>query len=339
MARRNSNRHYARSILIQLALVALALVLIIIWQWDLLSSLYAQNRVVGLGWVINLTIVVLFLLGMWVLVRQLLRYASEESDLAKFAGSYTDGAGDNRTDPLEGVSKDSLIAERYSQLASMFDRRAAINHSAMAATLVANESSQMGVPKFVNNVLILTGVLGTIVSLSIALLGATDLITTGSETGGLATVIGGMSTALSTTMSAIVAYLVFGYFYLRVLDAQTHFLGRIEDLSATYLVPRFQTSPDTLVNDYSRLLSTGTELIQRMDTTHKRFSNTAAEIELLLTELRARIADTHDSVQGVQKTMSEQLEHGKTTTQQLHALLREGFRLTEDKTSTRRPQP
>jgi len=129
-------------------------------------------------------------------------------------------------------------------------------------------------------VLILTGVLGTIVSLSIALLGATDLISTGSETGGLATVIGGMSTALSTTMSAIVAYLIFGYFYLRVLDAQTHFLGRIEELSATHLVPRFQTSPDTLVNDYSRLLSTGTELIQRMDTTHKRFSNTAAEIEL-----------------------------------------------------------
>lgn len=334
MARRNSNRHYARSILIQFALVAIALAAVIMWQWDLLASLYSQNQIVGLGWVINLTIVVLFVLGMWVLLRQLLRYASEENDLARFSRNYLDASAssaESRADPLSGVGPDSLIAERFSQLSSMFDRRAAINHNAMAATLIADESSQMGLPKFVNNVLILTGVLGTIVSLSIALLGATDLISTGSETGGLATVISGMSTALSTTMSAIVAYLIFGYFYLRVLDAQTHFLGRIEEMTATHLVPRFQTSPDTLVNDYSRLLSTGTELIQRMDTTHKRFSNTAAEIELLLTELRARIADTHDSVQGVQQTLSEQLEHGRKTTDQMHALLREGFRLPDNR--------
>jgi len=271
---------------------------------------------------------VLFALGMWVLLRQLFRYAAEENDLARFAANYA--RSDDSGNVLEGVAADSIIADRYEQFVSMFDRRAQINHNAMAATLIADESSRMGVPKFVNNVLILTGVLGTIVSLSIALLGATDLISTGSETGGLATVIGGMSTALSTTMSAIVAYLVFGYFYLRVLDAQTHFLGRIEDLSATHLVPRFQTSPDTLVNDYSRLLSTGTELIQRMDTTHKRFSNTAAEIELLLTELRARIADTHDSVQTVQKTLEEQLDHGRITTTQMHALLREGFRLPDN---------
>jgi len=283
MARRNANRHYARSILVQFVLVVIALAAVIYWQWDLLSSLYSRNQIVGLGWVINLTIAVLFTVGMWVLLRQLFRYAVEENDLARFARNYTRADEGEKGDLFDGVGADSIIAERYEQFASMFDRRAQINHNAMASTLIADESSRMGVPKFVNNVLILTGVLGTIVSLSIALLGATDLISTGSETGGLATVIGGMSTALSTTMSAIVAYLIFGYFYLRVLDAQTHFLGRIEDLSATHLVPRFQTSPDTLVNDYSRLLSTGTELIQRMDTTHKRFSNTAAEIELLLT--------------------------------------------------------
>ena len=40
------------------------------------------------------------------------------------------------------------------------------------------------------------------------------------NTGSLSVVVHGMSTALSTTMTAILAYLFFGYFYLRVIDIQ-----------------------------------------------------------------------------------------------------------------------
>ena len=70
-----------------------------------------------------------------------------------------------------GLPTRTLVAKRYRLLKQMTQRRAVINHSALAATLVAGEASRVSIAKFVHNVLILAGVLGTIVSLSIALLG------------------------------------------------------------------------------------------------------------------------------------------------------------------------
>ncbi len=85
---------------------------------------------------------------------------------------------------------------------------------------------------------------GTIVSLSIALLGASDVIRATTEMGGLDMIIHGMSTALSTTMTAIFTYLFFGYFYLRLMDAQTHVVSRIESATSRQLLPRFQIEPE-----------------------------------------------------------------------------------------------
>ena len=115
--------------------------------------------------------------------------------------------------------KDYLVGQwsmnRYKTLLDLYSRRTAINHNALASTLMAQESSYISFPKFVNNILILTGVFGTIVSLSIALLGASDMLGNINDGDGLGVVIHGMSTALSTTMTAILAYLFFGYFYLK----------------------------------------------------------------------------------------------------------------------------
>ena len=205
----NRNQRYARKILIQFLVLAVTIIFVAIWQQDFLYAVYAENQVTQVGVFINGGIGLLFFAGIYQIVREFKRLESEETALNQTLSNL-----ENKNAALEGVSAESLIANRYETLVDLHQQHAVINHSALAATVVALESSRVSFPKFVHNVLILTGVFGTVVSLSIALLGASDVIVSTTETGGLGMIIHGMSTALSTTMTAIFAYLFFGYFVI-----------------------------------------------------------------------------------------------------------------------------
>jgi hypothetical protein len=200
--------YYTRNILIQIAVLGAICVGIIFWQREFLYEVYFNHQVSNVGLVINGGIVALFLAGLSRLITLFLRYHREEQMLNRFILNVR-----QKVEPSQGVDTKSLIIQRYRTLLDLHNRRSQINHNALASTLLAGESSRNGFPRFVNSVLILTGVFGTIVSLSIALLGASDMIAAITEIEGLGTIIHGMSTALSTTMTAIVAYLFFGYFY------------------------------------------------------------------------------------------------------------------------------
>src|SRR5690606_10305819 len=166
-----------------------------------------------------------------------------------------------------------------------------------------------GFPRFVNSVLILTGVFGTIVALSIALLGASDMIASITEISGLGTVIHGMSTALSTTMTAIVAYLFFGYFYLRLTDTQTYLISRIEDITATVLPPSFSCTQQTVVKDFSDVIRAAAALVKKLDSSQQKYEETA------------------DRLAQVLETYRTQLHHDTSSLDEIVHLLRAGFRL------------
>ncbi|MBL6917800.1 MAG: hypothetical protein ISR36_03790 [Gammaproteobacteria bacterium] len=302
----NRNQRYARKILTQFLVLAAAIIVVVIWQQDFLYAVYAENQVTQVGLFINGGIGLLFFAGIYQIVREFRRLESEETALNQTLSNL-----ENKRAALEGVRAESLIANRYETLVDLHQQHAVINHSALAATVVALESSRVSFPKFVHNVLILTGVFGTVVSLSIALLGASDVIVSTTETGGLGMIIHGMSTALSTTMTAIFAYLFFGYFYLRLMDAQTYVVSSLESSTTRILLPMFQIEPEKAAEQLSQIVKTAAALVERLDQSQASYAEVAADLRNLFVSYRDEMQRNSDGLTKMTK------------------VLREGFRLDE----------
>ena len=302
----NRNQRYVRKILIQFLVLAVAIIFVVIWQQDFLYAVYAENQVTQVGVFINGGIGVLFFGGIYQIVREFKRLESEEIALNQTLSNL-----ENKNAALEGVSASSLIANRYETLVDLHRQHAVINHSALAATVVALESSRVSFPKFVHIGLILTGVFGTVVSLSIAVLGASDVIVSTTETGGHGKIIHGMSTALSTTMTAIFAYLFFGYFYLRLMDAQTHVVSSLESSTTRILLPMFQIEPEKAAEQLSQIVKTAAALVERLDQSQASYAEVAADLRNLFVSYRDEMQRNSDGLTKMTK------------------VLREGFRLDE----------
>lgn len=303
----NNQKLYTRGILQRLVLLFVLVVGVVVWQRQFFYDVYIGNQITTAGWIINGAIVVLFLMGLSRLTVLFLRYTSEERSINQFVNNIQRGR-----EPAETVASESMIAVRYKMLRELYNRRAPINQSALAAATIAAESSQLSFPKFVNNVLILTGVFGTIVSLSIALLGASDMLGSTAELGGLDKVIHGMSTALSTTMTAILCYFFFGYFYIKLTDTQSSLISRIEQITTTSLMPKFQIQSEIMMRDFTDMVRTTTGLVEQMAHSQVRLNEAIQMLKNLVSDTQTRLGDTEERFK------------------ELNAVLREGFRLPEE---------
>lgn len=286
-----ARQHYTRNVLIQFLIALAVFVVIIIWRIDFFREVYIENQVNSVGWTINGGILLLFSFGLTRVVLLLLRYSREETAINRFIRNLA-----VEEDPLERVDPNSIIADRYDTLKMLHRKRASINHSALAATLIATEASYNSFPKFVHNTLILTGVFGTIVSLSIALIGASDMIESSAQVNGIGTVIHGMSTALSTTMTAIIAYLFFGYFYLKLTDAQTYLISRVEEVTATHLMPYFQLSSDAMLKEYADSITSAANLVKRFDKAQATYQMAAKHMADSISKLQTAVVRDEQQV-------------------------------------------
>lgn len=297
---------FSTRILTQFAVVLVASVALIAYHFDVIYPFYAGNQLTNTGVVINSAIVLLFLVGLGNIFYHLLRYRREEAAI----GAFVNNVETLNSDYLEGVPVASIIAQRHATMRTIQSANGEINHNALASMLNADESTRFGLIRFINNILILTGVFGTIVSLSIALLGASDLIDSADASlGGMGLVIHGMSTALSTTITAIISYAIFGYFYTRLGDVQTHCLSGIEQLTSIYLLPRYVKSSDDIVNKMGDLVKSVIIAADRLRQTQETY---------------------HDAAVTLQQTIGanqQQADRVVAELRQMRQLLREGFRL------------
>ena len=302
----------SQKIIIQFAIAVIAIAILIFWNLDFINRFYLENQQTQTGIVINSVIAGLLISGLIAILINLIRYKKEEQAIVLFVNNIES----LRPDLTHGVPDSSMIAKRYSTMRSIQAANGEINHSALAAMLSADESTRFGLIRFINNILILTGVFGTIVSLSIALLGASDLIDSAAASlGGMGLVIHGMSTALSTTITAIISYILFGYFYTRLNDVQTHLLSGVEHLTSVYLLPQMVKTNEDVAYELDELLKSVNEAANNLKLTQEIYQASALA-------LQENINMTHIQAEHLRKEFGD-----------IKSLLREGFRLPEKLTT------
>ncbi len=300
--------NYSRNVLFQFLLLSVLLGFLLLINHEFLLNLYIRNQATSTGYIVNGSILSLFLLGIFRIIGLLLRYSKEESALKRFIQNMQN----SDSLPTERINKKSLIYNRYTSVLEISKHNVAVNHSALASTLMATESTRLSLPRFISNILILTGVFGTIISLSIALMGASDIIDSADGISGMSIVIHGMSTALSTTATAIVCYLFFGYFYMKLTDVQTELLSGIEQATTLYIMPRFTYQTDSMLHEISNLVKALHEAAHVMTQTQIDFSEAGRNLNTL------------------SATYADRLTRLGMDIEEIKALLRSGFRLSVD---------
>ena len=301
-------RNFSRNILIRMILLSAVIAALMVWKFEFINQVYFRDQLTSTGLIINGTIVGLFAVGILRMITIFLHYAQEENALIRFLRNLREG----EQDPLNRIHKKAIIANRYRTMQGLYKANCPINHGSLASTLVANESTRNSLPKFINNILILTGVFGTIVSLSIALIGASDLLATSINVGGMGMVVHGMSTALSTTITAIVCFIFFGYFNLKLGDVQTNLISAVEQVTVNELLPRFQVQTDSALYEFTGLVRSLQGLVSQMKSSQEGME--AVEQRVLATL----------------QTYQEQSEAMHEDMAEIKHILKAGFRLHED---------
>jgi hypothetical protein len=288
-------------------LLAFGFAALIVWKHEYINSVYFRDQLTATGWIINGAIIALFSLGVLKMVSIFISYSREEAAMVRFLKNISSEAPDT----LKGVSRRSIISRRFTTLEKLHQSHTPVNQSALASTLVASESTRNSFPRFISNTLILTGVFGTIVSLSLALIGASDLLENAINVNGMGLVIHGMSTALSTTITAIACYMYFGYFFIKLTDVQTNLISAIEQVTTTHLMPRFQMQTDSVLYEFTGLIRSLQGLVQQMAQSQSNF-----------TEVEQNLVETVETYKSNVEGMNQELADIK-------GILRIGFRLGE----------
>jgi biopolymer transport protein ExbB/TolQ len=289
-------------------LLSAVIAALMLWKYEFINEVYFRNQLTSTGLIINGAIVGLFTIGILRMITIFLHYMMEENALARFLRNLREG----EHDPLKRIHKKAIIANRYRTMLGLHKANCPINHGSLASTLVANESTRNSLPKFINNILILTGVFGTIVSLSIALIGASDQLATSINVSGMGMVVHGMSTALSTTITAIICFIFFGYFHLKLSDVQTNLISAVEQITVNELIPRFQVQTDSALYEFTGLVRSLQELVNQMEKSQQTF-------ETLEQKILETLQDHEERNEALHNDMAE-IKH----------VLKRGFRLHED---------
>jgi len=304
----------AKSTLIQVVILLLVIAALISINISTLEKLYLAGDISKVGFIINGIIFALFFVGMIRMVMVLLRYVNEHRILLQL----TELLKENAENPTARLAPKSLAVSRYKGIEWVAKQNAPINQEAMAASTNAHENSRLTLIRFVHSTLILAGVFGTVVSLSMALIGAAGLLTSPEGVKEMSTIIGSMSSALSSTITAIVCFFVFAYFYLRLNDARIQLLTHIEDMTSMFLIPKITHSEDGMIRQVSQLTQALNQAADKILLLEDSFLKVGDRLQIAVDDLHSKVNSDHIG--------------------QIKDLIRKGFHLSEPEYETAKSQ-
>lgn len=315
-------RSRSRESLVQMSIVLLcvaaAIAVVVVWRWEFVRGVFFADWKSVL---LNGVVVLIFLMGVGQLFRAFGHYAGEERALARFRELRD--AGRTTREILAGADDGSLLTDRFHTVRALFERGVPIDHGAIAAITVAAESSRRSFPRFVNGVLILTGVFGTVSSLIFALVGASDVLRTAMPGEGMGLMLLGMNTALTTTATAIVCFFLYSYFYQKLRDVQTDLMSRLERVVMLDVIPEFQFEPQTVDHQTKLLLVELGGLVADI-----RRGLDGAQQALSAMDARAAVESARwESALANQQEHRQRLDGLQAGLEELRRVLVEGFRL------------
>ena len=283
------NKNSAKSTLLQVVLVLLVIALLVgLYSPDLLQF-YEAGDISKVGFIINGIIFGLFVVGIFRIVMVLLRYTNQD----RILNQLIDLLKENAKDPVARLPQKSIAVTRFKAVEWVSKQNAPINQEALAASANSNESTRLTLIRFVHSTLILAGVFGTVVSLSMALIGAAGLLNSPEGVKEMSTIIGGMSSALSSTITAIVCFFIFAYFYLRLNDARIQLLTSVEDMTSMYLIPKITHSEDGMINEVTKLTEALNQAAEKVLLLEDNFMQVGDRLQLAVDDLHGKVNSNH----------------------------------------------
>ena len=294
----------SRKSLITLIITLLILFILVFFNLSWLKKIYFYQNKTSVGLVINSIIVVIFIIGIVKIFYELINYMKEEKAIERFKLNCKN----NISDRLLGVDKNSFIAKRYLLIQDLVKKGIIPDIKILSTFLLTSESNRKTLVEYIDNILILIGVFGTVISLIIALIGASGFIKMTDEKS-MALIIHGMSTALNTTFTAILCYFIFHYFFSKVNQIQDYLALKVEEITYFDIYPEIVPTEEKIKIDIENTLIEIKDIANRFNETQEGLKEYATKFSKLM-NLNYEIY----------KRLESHLE-------ELKLILKEGFRL------------
>ncbi len=280
---------------------------LLLWQADVLTEIYWGAMATRLGMIVNGIIAAMFLVALARSFYLLFAYFRENRSTDQFEEQLDFGLTEAGIENLSG----SLIVQRYRVLQQSRSELERPQQAILSAILLNQEVARLGLVRLIQSLLILLGVFGTVASLSLALVGATDLLSLPQGGGGITMVVRGMATALSTTMTAIAAYLALALIFSRLVASQSSVCQRIELLTLRRIMP-------SLTQEGGNLTQT---LALRLKDLHG--------VATALAEVQDRLTPHLDATRHDWREQTERSRQVLEALREVNQTLRAGFRLDQ----------